>query len=168
MTVIERLYDNAWYVANAAPGAREQLAADVTRTWMEAEAATEDVRRARTVSGLNPARSALALSLGNSAKAAHQRAKARAEEAGRCTDIVNGHAFQILRTTGPDGAVTMDVRSCTLLRRATLSRSGRGAAWEAVLFDPQSRWGERSSTTLGGDAWDALHWTCDWIVTGAL
>lgn len=168
MTVIERLYDNAWYVANATPGSREQLAADVTRTWMECEAALEDLRQARSVAGVNPARPALALSLGNTAKAAHQRAKARAAEAARCTDIVAGHAFQIRRTTGPDGAVTMDVRSCTLLRRATLSRTGRGAAWEVVLFDPQSRWGERSSTTLGGDPWDALHWTCDWIVTGTL
>ena len=168
MTVIERLYDNTWYVANAAPLAREQLAADVTRTWMDAESANEDVRRARSVAGVNPSRSALALSLGNAASAAHHRAKARAAEAARCTDIVAGHAFEIVRTTGPDGAVTMDVRSCTLLRRATLSRSGAGSAWTVVLNDPQSRWGERASTTLGGDAWDALHWTCDWIVTGTL
>ena len=166
MTVIERLYDNAWYVANAAPGAREQLAADVTRTWMDAEAAHEDVRRARTVSGVNPARSALALSLGNAASAAHERAKARAAEAARCTDIVGGHAFQITRSPGPDGAMSMEIRSCTLLRSATLSRSGAGAAWSVSLVDPQARWGSRPSTTLGGDPWDALHWTCDWIITG--
>ena len=168
MTVIERLYDNAWYVANAAPGAREQLAADVTRTWMDAEAAQEDVRRARTVSGLAPSRAAVALSLGNAVKAAHERAKARAAEAARCTDIVAGHAFQILRNSGPDGAMTMELRSCTLLRQAILSRSAKSSAWEAVLIDPQARWGERTTTTLGGDAWDALHWTCNWIVTGEM
>jgi len=168
MTVIERLYDNDWYVANAAPGAREQLAADVTRTWMEAESAQEDVRRARTVANLAPTRTALALSLGNAVKAAHERAKARAAEAARCTDIVAGHAFQISRSNGPDGAMTMEIRSCTLLRQAILARSAKSAAWEAVLVDPQSRWGERTSTTLGGDAWEALHWTCNWIVTGDL
>jgi hypothetical protein len=168
VTVIERLYDNAWYVAHAAPAVREQLAADVTRTWMEAEAAQEELRRARTVAALAPSRSALALSLGNSVRAAHERAKARAAEAARCTDIVGGHAFEIRRTTGPDGAMTMEVHSCTLLRHATLSRPARAAAWQAVLTDPQSRWGERTTTTLGGDAWDALHWTCNWVVTGEM
>ena len=64
--------------------------------------------------------------------------------------------------------MTMEIRSCTLLRQAILARSAKSAAWEAVLVDPQSRWGERTSTTLGGDAWDALHWTCNWIVTGDL
>ena len=52
------------------------------------------------------------------------------------------------------------------LRSATLSRSGAGAAWCVSLVDPQARWGSRPSTTLGGDPWDALHWTCDWIITG--
>ena len=48
MTVIERLYDNAWYVANASPGARDLLAADITRAWMDCEAAREVAMRART------------------------------------------------------------------------------------------------------------------------
>ena len=168
MTVIERLYDNAWYVAHAAPAVREELAADVTRTWMARESAIEDARRARSVAGVSPARSALALSLGNAAQAEHDRAKARAAEAARCTDIVAGHAFSIRRTPGSGGAMTVEIASCTLLRRASLTTSGRGAPWTAVLTDPHQPWGERVTTTLGTDPWESLHWACDWVVTGRM
>jgi hypothetical protein len=166
MTVIERLYDNAWYVAHAAPVVREELAADVTRTWMARESALEEARRARSVAGVSPGRSALALSLGNAAQAEHDRARSRAAEAGRCTDIVAGHAFTIVRTPGAGGSMTVEVASCTLARRATLSLAAKGGGWTAVLTDPGQRWGERTTTTLGDDPWEALHWVCDWVVTG--
>lgn len=168
MTVIERLYDNAWYVANAAPGAREQLKADVTRAWMEREAAVEDAVRARSVAALSPARSALALSLGNAIQAGYDRARARASEAARCTDIVAGHAFSVKRQLGTGGAMTITVTSCTLVRRATLTVVGRGELWNATLNDPQSVHRQTFSTTLGTDPWEALHHACEWIVTGQL
>ena len=129
MTVIERLYDNAWYVANAAPAAREELAAAVTKAWMDRESAVDDARSARGVATLAPARSALALSLGNAAQAGYDRARARAAEAARCTDIIAGHAFSVSRTAGAGGAMTVEVASCTLSRHATLRVSGRGEPW---------------------------------------
>jgi hypothetical protein len=165
MTVIERIYDNAWYVAHAAPGMREQLAADVTRTWMACEAAREDAGRARTVAGLSAARSALALSFGNVTQAEYDRARARATEAERCTDIIDGHAVGIRRDLGAGGAMTVEITSCTLLRRATLTVGARGAEWTADLHDPQSRV-DRFTTTLGSDPWDAVHRACAWITTG--
>lgn len=168
MTVIERLYDNAWYVANASPTARDLLAADVTRAWMEREAALEDAKRATSVADLNPARSALALSLGNSRQAGYDRAKARAAEAARCTDIVLGHAFTVKRTVHPSGAMGVEISSCTLLRRASLTATGRGETWHALLFDPQGRSHEAFPTTLGTDPWDAFHRACEWIVTGQI
>jgi hypothetical protein len=168
MTVIERLFDNAWYVANASPTAREQLAADVTRTWMDREAAVDDAARARTVASVAPARSALALSLGNVSQASYDRARSRLAEATRCTDIVGGHAFTVKRETGPKGAMTVQVASCTLLRTAQLSVAGRGKEWMATFHDPQSRYRESFSTTLGTDPWDAFHRACEWIVSGLL
>ncbi|QGN58614.1 hypothetical protein [Nostocoides sp. HKS02] len=167
MTVTERLFDNAWYVAHAAPGTRQELAADVTRTWMECEAAREHAQRTKTVSGVTPGRFAVALSLGNAAQAEHDRAKARASEAARCTDIVNGHAFSITRTSDA-GSLTVEVASCTLLRRATLSLARPGGSWTAVLTDPMARWSDRQSVPLGTDPWESLHWACDWVVTGAV
>ncbi|WP_344192973.1 hypothetical protein [Pedococcus aerophilus] len=167
MTVIERIYDNAWYVAHATPGMREALAADVTRTWMACEAAREDAGRARTVSGPTAARSALALSLGNVTQAEYDRARSRAAEAARCTDIVDGHAFSIRRELGNGGAMTVDITSCTLLRRATISIGSRGHAWTAVFSDPQSHV-QRFSVELGTDPWDAVHRACAWIMTGRI
>jgi hypothetical protein len=168
MTVIERLYDNAWYVANASPSARDQLAADVTRAWMDREAAVSDAARARSVAGVSPARSALAFSLGNTAQATYDRARSRAAEAARCTDIIGGHAFTVRREVHPNHGMTVEVSSCTLLRRASLSVSARGEEWFAVLHDPQGRNRESFTTTLGTDPWAALHQACDWIVSGQL
>jgi hypothetical protein len=167
MSVIERIYDNAWYVAHAAPGTREQLAADVTRTWMACEAAREDAGRARSVAGLSTARSALALSLGNVTQAEYNRARSRAAEAARCTDIVDGHAFAIRRDLGNGGAMTVEISSCTLLRRATISVGARGHAWTAIFTDPQSHV-QRFTTELGTDPWEAVHRACAWITTGRL
>lgn len=167
MTVIERLYDNSWYVAHASPQAREELAADVTRTWMAREAATEDVARARTVANLSPARSALALSMGNASQAQHERAKARLAEAMRCTDIIAGHAFSIRRESGGGGSMRVEVASCTLLRTAVLSVAGSSQAWVATLHDPQAPHRHSFTTTLGADAWDAVHSVCGWIITGS-
>jgi hypothetical protein len=168
MTVIERLYDNAWYVANASPAARDQLAADVTRAWMEREATMSDATRACSVAGVSPARSALALSLHNTSQAAYDRARSRAAEAARCTDIVAGHAFSVQREIHPKSAMVVEVSSCTLLRRATLSVNGRGEEWYAVLHDPQDRYRESFTTTLGTDPWSAFHQACEWIVSGLL
>jgi len=168
MTVIERLYDNAWYVANAAPGARDLLAAEVTRAWMECESAREDAMRARTVADLSPARSALALSLGNSRQAGYDRARSRAAEAARCTDIVLGHAFNVKRELHSSGAMRVEISSCTLLRKASLTANGRGEVWTGLFQDPQARAREPFQTTLGTDPWDAFHQACDWIVSGHL
>ena len=168
MTVIERLYDNAWYVANASPTARDQLAADVTRAWMDREAAMSDAARACTVAGVSPARSALALSLHNATQAMYDRARSRAAEAARCTDIIAGHAFSVRREVHPHQAMTVEVESCTLPRRASLSADGRGAEWYAVLHDPRARHRESFTTTLGTDPWNALHQACEWIVSGQL
>ena len=168
MTVIERLYDNAWYVANASPAARDQLAADVTRAWMEREAASSDATRARSVAGVSPARSALAFSLGNATQAGYDRARSRAAEAARCTDIIGGHAFTVRREVHPRGAMTVEVASCTLIRRASLSTSGRGEVWNATFHDPQGRHRESFATTLGTEPWEALHLACEWIVSGQL
>jgi hypothetical protein len=168
MTVIERLYDNAWFVANASPAARDQLAAVVTRAWMEREATMSDAARACSVAGVSPARSALALSLHNTSQAAYDRARSRASEAARCTDIVAGHAFSVQREIHPKSAMVVEVSSCTLMRRATLSVNGRGAEWYAVLHDPQDRYRESFTTTLGTDPWAAFHQACEWIISGVL
>lgn len=166
MTVTERLFDNAWFVAHAAPAVRQELAADVTRTWMDWESAREDANRVRTVAGVSPGRFALALSTGNAVQAEYHRAKMRAEQAARCTDIVAGHAFTISRSRSLGDAMTVDIASCTLLRRATLTVAGRDQAWIAQLEDPQSHWAAVETVTLGPDPWESLHWACDWIVTG--
>jgi len=168
MTVIERLYDNSWYVANASPAARDLLAADVTRAWMDCEAAREDAMRARTVADLSPSRSALALSLGNSRQAGYDRARSRAAEAARCTDIVLGHAFTVKRELHPSGAMAVEISSCTLLRRASLTANGRGEVWSGLFHDPQNRHVGSFTTTLGTDPWDAFHQACEWIVSGQL
>lgn len=167
MTVIERLFDNAWYVANASPTARDQLAADVTRAWMERETAMSDAVSACSVSALAPARSALALSFNNAAQAAYDRARSRAAEAARCTDIISGHAFCVRRDVHEHGGMTVEVTSCTLIRRASLSVSGRGQEWYATFFDPQGK-RESFSTALGTEPWHALHTACDWIISGRL
>ena len=168
MTVIERLYDNVWYVANASPTARDHLAADVTRAWMEREAAMSDAARACSVAGVSPARAALALSLHNASQAAYDRARSRASEAARCTDIVAGHAFSVRREMHPKSAMVVAVASCTLMRRASLSVGGRGEEWYAVLHDPHGRHRESFTTTFGTDPWEAFHRACEWIVSGQL
>ena len=169
MTVIERLYDNAWYVRHAAPAMREQLAADVTRTWMAREEAfAKASNQLSDGAARTPGSTALALFLGNAVQAEYDRARARASEAERCTDIIGGHAFSIRRTPGPDGAMTIEVASCTLKRRATLTRISRSSPWTARMEDPQSRYAQRFTTDLGTDSWEALQRACAWIVGGRL
>lgn len=161
MTVIERLYDNAWYVANASGAAREALGADVTRAWMERESTREAVEHARLLA--DATQLSLSLSSAGSTQAVLDRAKARAAEAARCTDIVGGHAFCIRRETGAGGAMTMELSSCTLVRRVTLRVAGRGECWTVVLHDPRSQVAATTSQTWGTDPWEALHRACDWI-----
>ena len=106
--------------------------------------------------------------MGNASQAAYDRARARAAEAARCTDIIGGHAFSVRREVHPGQAMTVEVVSCTLLRRASLSVGGRGAEWSAVLHDPLARYHESVTTTLGTEPWNALHQACEWIVNGRL
>jgi hypothetical protein len=167
-TVTERLYDNAWYLANANDAARAQLEADQTRAWMDREDAVETASRARTVASIAPSRSALAHSLGAVAQASYDRARARVARAASCTDIVHGHAFALTRRPGSSGAATIEVASCTLRRRATLSLSGDGGVWTAMLVDPQSRTAERMTVALTADARESLLWVCSWVVSGRL
>lgn len=167
MTVIERLYDNAWYVAHAAPATRELLAVEVMRTRLALEAARADAQQAKGVAGVLPARFAVALSTGNAAQAEHRRAQARAEEAARCTDIVGGHAFTITRAGANDGGMTMEIHSCTLERHVILSVAGPGLGWTAQLVDPHARWGSSETVLLGVDPWESLHWACDWVTAAA-
>ena len=63
--------------------------------------------------------------------------------------------------------MTVDIVSCTLLRRATISVGARGHLWTAVLTDPQSRV-PRTTTELGTDPWAAVQRACEWITTGRL
>jgi hypothetical protein len=167
MTVTERLYDNDWYVAHAAPAPRQLLAVDVMRTRLALELAREDAQRAKGVASLSPSRFAIALSSGSAAHAEHRRAQARAEEAARCTDIVGGHAFTITRSGTTEGGMTMEVHSCTLARYVTLSVSGPGSGWTAQLVDPIGRWGNRETVRLGADPWESLHWACDWVTASS-
>jgi hypothetical protein len=166
MTVIERLYDNAWYVANAAPSARATLDADCTRAWMVKEAAVEHLSRVLTVAGISPGRSALALSQVNAAVAAFDRARARAAEAKRCTDIVGGHAFAVTRTPSSTAGMTVEISSCTLLRRVTLTVSAKGEQWRGDFVDPQGRRDDRVLRMLSTDPWESFHFACEWITTG--
>jgi hypothetical protein len=168
VTVIERLYDNDWYVAHAAPAAREGLAADLTSAWMERESAVEHAELARSVAGVDPVRCALAMSTSSAAQAALDRARSRQAEAQRCTDIIGGHAFSTSRTSGPNGSMTVEVSSCTLVRRAVLRLARPRERWSVELVDPQSRSGKRIHTVLTADPWEALHCACDWITTGSL
>lgn len=166
-TVTERLFDNSWYVSHAAPGIRDELAAEVTRTWMLSESAREDAARAKATQTLAPGRYAVALSHGSAARAAHDRARTRVEQAARCTDIVFGHAFCITRSTAQGAGLTVDVASCTLARRVRLTTPMRGSSWTAELFDPRSRWGDRELVGLDPDLYEATQWACEWVLTGA-
>ena len=131
MTLVDRLYDNDWYVTSAEQAAHTDLAVEVIRAAQTRDMAAADVERARLIS---PAAVSLALASSNSAQAALDRAQARAAAAARCTHILDGHAFTVQdgRSTGTR---EVNVASCTLERRR---RCGRR---------PSSGCGRRSSGT---------------------
>lgn len=164
MTVIERVYDNEWFVSHASPAARAQLAEAVAEAMHECVAAAESAARARQLSS---AAFAVALADANAAQAALDRARARAAAAARCTHIANGHAFHV-ETTAEGRARRLEVRSCTLTRSARLTVNGHGEDWSAVLSDPGARGRADAQVSLGSDPWDALHRMFQWITTGEL
>jgi hypothetical protein len=164
MTVIARMYDNDWFVAHASPRARVQLAEAVAEATRDCESAADEAARAR---GTSAAAFAVALSHGNAAQAALDRARANAAAAARCTHIVDGHAFSV-ETTAEGHARRLDVRSCTLNRSARLTLNGKDEPWSAVLHDPDPRARTKPHVTLGTDPWDALHRMFHWIATGEL
>ena len=187
MTVMERIYDNAWFVANADPEARQGLAeslAQAIRTWEQAQSA------AREAQAVSPFAVALALSDGNAAQAHLDRVRTQVEAAGRCTHVISGHAFSISRTYRGGGGRQLEVASCTLPRSASMSLSEPGATWTALLVDPDDRH-DPARVILGpdragasdlldpcdvedlGDLLDvvdpqALLRVCQWIVSGQL
>lgn len=164
MTVIERIYDNEWFVSNATPTARAQLAAAVDWAQLDWESAADAATRAR---GVSSAAFAVALAQTNVAQAALDRAKANATAAARCTHIANGHAFSVV-TTVESGARRLEVSSCTLRRSARLALTGQGENWTAVLSDPHARTRDDAHVTLDTDPWDSLHRIFHWITTGEL
>jgi hypothetical protein len=164
---MQRLYDNTWYVTHADEATRAELAADVTRAWMAREAAHDAANRARSEGTTTYALSALALSAGNASQAYYDRARSRAAEAARCTDIIDGHAFAITRDSDLGGA-TVTLESCTLGRHVTMRRATGGLTWSATMTDPSSRHAPTFTTDLGPDDPLAERRACDWILTGLI
>lgn len=164
MTLVDRLYDNDWYVTSAEHAAHTDLAVEVIRAAQTRDMAAADVERARLIS---PAAVSLALASSNSAQAALDRAQARAAAAARCTHILDGHAFTVQdgRSTGTR---EVNVASCTLERTATLWPPTELGVWTAVLRDPAARYGGSTTVRLGADERESLEQACRWIVTGNL
>lgn len=164
MKLMERLFDNAWYVASAEETARADLAAELLRAEQAHDVAVAEVQRAREVSY---AAVAVALSSLNSTLAALGRAQTKAEAAARCTDIVDGHAFSVTRIRGVTGAPEVVVASCTLERTATLRSPEGSDVWTARLHDPASG-GVPASVYLAADAGESFEQACRWVATGSL
>lgn len=162
MTLVDRLYDNDWYVTSVVQSAHTDLAVEVMRAAQARDVAVADVERARLIS---PAAVTLALSSSNAAQAALDRAQARAAAAGRCTHVVDGHAFTV-RGGAAEGTREVTVASCTLDRTATLWPPSEVGVWTAVLRDPASRYAGNSTVPLVADAQESLERACRWIVTG--
>ena len=100
MRLVERMFDNAWYVASRETPSHEALQAELERALQAHRDASRDLERARAVS---PSAVALALSTLNSTQAALGRAEAKAAAATRCTHVVDGHAFTVRDQTGVTG-----------------------------------------------------------------
>ena len=75
MRLMDRLYDNDWYVASARPDVQADVAAELLRAAQAHDVAIAEVERARAVS---PGAVVLALSSSNATQAALGRAQARA------------------------------------------------------------------------------------------
>lgn len=163
MKLMERLFDNAWYVATADPMVRADIAAELLRAEQAHDVAVAEVQRAREVSY---AAVALALSGINSTRAALGRAQTKAEAAGRCTHVVDGHAFSVGRAVGVTGADEVVVTSCTLDRTATLTPPVATPFWTARLVDPSA--GTDREVRLGSDEHESFEQACRWVALGSL
>ncbi len=136
MRLMDRLYDNDWYVASARPEVQADVAADLLRAAQAHDVAMAEVERARAVS---PAAVVLALSSTNATQAALGRAQARAKAASQCNHVVDGHAFAVREVTGVTGDRDFVIASCTLERTVTMRPPTGVGRWTAVLIDPGSR-----------------------------
>lgn len=165
MKLVDRLFDNDWFVASAQPTARADLAAELLRAEQAHDVALADVQRAREIS---PAAVALALSAVNSTQAALGRAQSKATAAARCTHVVDGHAFMVTDVQGVTGAMEFAIASCTLDRTATLRPPADGDGWTARLVDQAARFRPETVVSLGPDPEDAFVQACRWVVAGSL
>lgn len=163
MKLMERLFDNAWYVSCADPLVRADIAAELLRAEQAHDVAVAEVQRAREVSY---AAVALALSSLNSTLAALGRAQTRAAAAERCTHVVDGHAFNVSRAVGVTGEAEVVVTSCTLDRTATLRPPAGSPVWTARLVDP-SAGGAAPVVHLGSDERESFEQACRWVALGS-
>ena len=165
MKLMERLFDNAWYVASAEPTTRADISAELLRAEQAHDVAVAEVQRAREISY---AAVAVALSGVNSTLAALGRAQAKAEAAARCTDVVDGHAFTVTRARGVTGAEELKITSCTLERTATLRPPDTTPVWTARLLDPADGSGQARLVHLAADSRESFEQACRWVATGTL
>ena len=166
MRLVERMFDNAWYVATRETPSHEALQAELERALQAHRDASRDLERARAVS---PSAVALALSTLNSTQAALGRAEAKAAAATRCTHVVDGHAFTVRDQTGVTGAPETEISSCTLDRTAVLVPPGDlTPVWTARLTDPARRHLGVTTVNLSPKEAEAFEQVCRWIVTGDL
>lgn len=165
MKLMDRLFDNDWFVSCAQPTARADIATELLRAAQAHDVAMADVQRAREVS---PSAVAIALSAINSTQAALGRAQARAAAASRCTHVVDGHAFNVTEVRGVTGAHEVAIVSCTLERTATLRPPAGGDVWTARLVDPAARYRPEAVVSLGPDPQDSFQQACRWILSGSL
>lgn len=165
MRLMDRLYDNDWYVASARPEVQADVAADLLRAAQAHDVAMADVERARAVS---TAAVVLALSTSNATQAALGRAQARARAASQCTHVVDGHAFAVREATGVTGDRDFVIASCTLERTVTMRPPMGVGRWTAVLIDPGSRQRPDAVVSLSSDMDDSFAQACRWVVRGEL
>jgi hypothetical protein len=165
MKLMERLFDNAWYVASTEPTVRADIAAELLRAEQAHDVAVAEVQRAREISY---AAVALALSGVNSTRAALGRAETKAAAAARCTHVVDGHALSVTRSVGVTGIEEVLVASCTLERTATLSPPDTLPVWTARLTDPSDPGAQPRLVRLAADHHESFEQACHWVATGAL
>lgn len=164
MKLMERLFDNAWYVASADPAVRADIAAELLRAEQAHDVAVAEVQRARQVSY---AAVAVALSGLNSTLAALGRAQTKAEAAERCTHVVDGHALNVTSVVGVTGDEEVVVASCTLDRTATLRPPADTPVWTVRLVDPSAA-GAAQVVRLGTDYAESFEQAGRWVAMGSL
>lgn len=165
MRLMDRLYDNDWYVASARPDVQADVAAELLRAAQAHDVAIAEVERARAVS---PGAVVLALSSSNATQAALGRAQARARAASQCTHVFEGHAFAVREVTGVTGDLDFVVASCTLERTVTMRPPVGVGRWTAVLMDPGDRQRPDAVVSLSADMDESFAQACRWIMRGEL